>query len=177
MVKMRHALELLMAWFFLRTVRDEPASVDGIDPLEQLKLAREREKIEREERRALEERATLMLSVTVALAGLGIAGLRQLAKNDPGGDVLLAWTAGPIVYVIVTVFLLLRALTVRPPEPVTTPPGEGVRARLARAEKRSRAIAANNLKVVHRTRQATTAFSIGFLLLLAYATIVAIDTD
>jgi hypothetical protein len=161
----------------LRSVtKAAPRGSDDIEPIERLKLARDREKIEREERRALEQRATTMLSVTVALAALGIAGLRQLAKSDAGGDSFLAWAGGPIAYVVVTVIYLLRALTVKPPSAITTPEGEGAWARLERAEHRSRAIAANNLKVVDRVRAATRAFSIGFLLLLVYAVFVALDT-
>ena len=147
---------------------------DEIDPLERLKLARDREKMERDERRALEQRAATMLSVTVALAGIGLVGLRQLVDSDlPSGSVLL-WSVGPLLYVLVTVGLLLRALTVRPPDPVNDPAGEGVEARLMRAEQRSRAISTNNLKVVERVRQATEMFSIGLMLLVLYASLVAI---
>jgi hypothetical protein len=90
---------------------------DEIEPIERLKLARDREKMERDERRGPEQRATTMLSVTVALAGLGIVGLRHLVDADTAADSVAAWVAGPMLYLIVTILLLLRALTV----PLTGP--------------------------------------------------------
>lgn len=172
---MHRLIDLAVAWLLFRSLQPAAAEASDIDPLERLKLAREREKMERDERRALEQRATTMLSVTVALAALGLAGLRQLVETDQGGDPVLAWVAGPVLYAFVTVVLLLRALTVAPLPPADSPVGESAEARLARAEQRSRAISSSNLKVVERVRDATAAFSIGFLLLLSYATFVALS--
>src|SRR3954452_8446997 len=108
--------DVVIAWFIYRQSSGTNAPNDGIDPLETLKLARDREKMERDERRALEQRATTMLSVTVALAALGIAGLRQLAKQHGKEASVFVWASGPRLYVVITVVLLLRALTVPPPE-------------------------------------------------------------
>jgi len=145
-----------------------------IEPIEQLKLARDREKIERDERRSLEQRATTMLAVTVALAALSLNGLRLLVDGDHGPSDVALWAVGPLLYLIFTVIFLLRALTVSPPEPISTPVGEDVSARLTRAEARSEAIATNNFEVLSRVRVATQAFAIGFVVLVLYAGALAV---
>jgi hypothetical protein len=146
-------------------------------PLEELKLAYDREKIERDERRGLEQRATTMLTVTVALTGLWLAGVRSLLdrQHDDHPVRMIVGLAGvPMLYLVATAVMLLLALTVDRPTRRLWPTGEGVGHRAALARRRAEAIGRANRTLVRRVHWATVTFVAGLILVMLYAAVVGI---